>query len=79
MAIAPACRTGAGLLSARSSSAATGQAESATGTRLEKLVRSGVTGPIVEALATYKQDLENIQCASFPRSRFARTLSPLPT
>ena len=52
----------AGLLSARGSSTVSGRAQSATGTRLEKLVRSGLAGPVVEALATYKQDLENIQC-----------------
>ena len=36
--------TAAGLLSARTSSAASGEAEGGTGVRLEKLVKSGVAG-----------------------------------
>lgn len=51
----------AGLLSARTSSAASGEAEGGTGRRLEKLVRGGAVGPIAEALATYAQDYENIK------------------
>ena len=36
----------AGLLSARTSSAASGEAEGGTGVRLEKLVKSGVAGTV---------------------------------
>lgn len=53
-----------GLASARSSSVAAGEAEGGTGRRLERLVGSGLAGPIVEALATYAADLENIKCAT---------------
>jgi ubiquinone/menaquinone biosynthesis C-methylase UbiE len=54
-----------GLLSARTSSAASGEAEGGTGRRLEKLVRGGATGPIAEALATYAQDFENIKAGLY--------------
>lgn len=54
-----------GLMSARGSSAASGRAESATGMRLEKLVRGGLGGPVLEALATYKADFENIQAGVY--------------
>lgn len=40
-----------------------GEPEGGTGRRLERLVGSGLAGPVVEALATYAADLENIKCA----------------
>mmetsp|Transcript_13724 Transcript_13724/g.41468 ORF Transcript_13724/g.41468 Transcript_13724/m.41468 type:complete len:561 (+) Transcript_13724:174-1856(+) len=54
-----------GLASARSSSVAAGEAEGGTGRRLERLVGSGLAGPIVEALATYAADLENIKAGQY--------------
>ncbi len=41
---------------------ATGEAESNTGVRLEGLFKAGTARPILEALTTYAQDLENIEC-----------------
>lgn len=53
----------AGLLAARTASVTTGQSESNTGIKLEGLFKAGTARPIIEALATYAQDLENIECA----------------
>lgn len=55
----------AGLASARSSAAASGQEEGSTGTRLEKLAASGVSGPVMEALATYAADYEHIKAGRY--------------
>ena len=42
---------------------ATGESESSTGVKLEGLFKAGTARPIMEALATYAQDLQNIECA----------------
>lgn len=55
----------AGLAAARSSAAASGQEEGSTGTRLEKLAASGVSGPVMEALATYAADYEHIKAGRY--------------
>jgi hypothetical protein len=55
-----------GLLAARTASVATGEAESSTGVRLESLFKAGTSRPILEALSTYAQDLENIECDLLP-------------
>ena len=54
----------AGLLAARTASVATGESESSTGVKLEGLFKAGTARPIMEALTTYAQDLQNIECAS---------------
>ena len=53
----------AGLLAARTASVATGESESTTGVKLEGLFKAGTARPVMEALTTYAQDLQNIECA----------------